>query len=197
MSRPLHSLSLTTKRRDVACRRCRSPASAECVRLNCVSFGATREPRGAMATGTTAHEASAAFLRLDVRGRHGRVPRRRRRRRPACCGIISKDLPDYSQLQDYEPPVMTRVHAADGSLLAEYARERRLYMPIQAVPKLVHQRLHRGRGQEFLRARRPRFRRHRARGACSMCRTTAPAAGRRAPRPSPSRSPRTSCSPTR
>ena len=49
----------------------------------------------------------------------------------------SKDLPDYSQLQDYEPPVMTRVHAADGSLVGEYARERRLYIPIQAVPKLV------------------------------------------------------------
>jgi penicillin-binding protein 1A len=50
---------------------------------------------------------------------------------------FSKDLPDYSQLQDYEPPVMTRVHASDGALLAEYARERRLYIPIQAVPKLV------------------------------------------------------------
>jgi penicillin-binding protein 1A len=49
----------------------------------------------------------------------------------------SKDLPDYSQLQDYEPPVMTRVHATDGSLLAEYARERRLYLPIQAIPKRV------------------------------------------------------------
>src|SRR6202795_690164 len=49
----------------------------------------------------------------------------------------SKDLPDYSQLQDYEPPVMTRVHAADGALLAEYAKERRLYLPIQAIPKLV------------------------------------------------------------
>ena len=58
----------------------------------------------------------------------------------AAAGLLwhfSKDLPDYSQLQDYEPPVMTRVHAADGSLLAEYARERRLYLPIQAVPKLV------------------------------------------------------------
>ena len=32
---------------------------------------------------------------------------------------------------------MTRVHAADGALLAEYARERRLYLPIQAVPKMV------------------------------------------------------------
>lgn len=50
---------------------------------------------------------------------------------------FSKDLPDYSQLQDYEPPVMTRVHAGDGSLVAEYARERRLYVPIQAVPKQV------------------------------------------------------------
>ncbi len=49
----------------------------------------------------------------------------------------SQGLPDYSQLKDYEPPVMTRVHAADGSLLAEYAKERRLYLPIQAVPKLV------------------------------------------------------------
>src|SRR6201994_3464467 len=50
---------------------------------------------------------------------------------------FSRDLPDYTQLQDYEPPVMTRVHATDGALLAEYARERRLYLPIQAVPKLV------------------------------------------------------------
>src|ERR1700750_1065284 len=58
----------------------------------------------------------------------------------ATAGMIwhfSKDLPDYSQLQDYEPPVMTRIHATDGSLLGEYAKERRLYLPIQAVPKLV------------------------------------------------------------
>ena len=34
----------------------------------------------------------------------------------------SKDLPDHATLADYEPPVMTRVHATDGSLLAEYAR---------------------------------------------------------------------------
>lgn len=50
---------------------------------------------------------------------------------------FSQDLPDYSQLQNYEPPVMTRIHAADGSLLAEYARERRLYLPIQNIPDLV------------------------------------------------------------
>src|SRR6201747_3116782 len=58
----------------------------------------------------------------------------------AAAGAIwhfSRDLPDYSQLQDYEPPVMTRVHASDGALLGEYSKERRLYLPIQAVPKLV------------------------------------------------------------
>src|SRR5262249_57648313 len=58
----------------------------------------------------------------------------------AAAGLLwhfSKDLPDYSQLQAYEPPVMTRVHAVDGALVAEYAKERRLYIPIQAVPKLV------------------------------------------------------------
>ena len=58
----------------------------------------------------------------------------------AAAGLIwhySRDLPDYSQLQDYEPPVMTRVHASDGALLGEYSKERRLYLPIQAVPKLV------------------------------------------------------------
>ncbi|MCA1952451.1 MAG: penicillin-binding protein 1A [Hyphomicrobiales bacterium] len=49
----------------------------------------------------------------------------------------SQDLPDHAQLEKYEPPVTTRIHAADGTLLAEYARERRLYLPIQAVPKLV------------------------------------------------------------
>src|SRR3978361_1878135 len=58
----------------------------------------------------------------------------------AAAGLIwhySKDLPDYSQLQDYEPPVMTRVPASDGALLREYSKERRLYLPIQAVPKIV------------------------------------------------------------
>ncbi len=49
----------------------------------------------------------------------------------------SQDLPDHAALANYEPPVMTRVHAADGSLLAEYAHERRLYLPIQAMPKII------------------------------------------------------------
>jgi penicillin-binding protein 1A len=37
-----------------------------------------------------------------------------------------QDLPDYSQLKNYEPPVMTRVHAADGRQIEEKSRGRRL-----------------------------------------------------------------------
>ena len=48
---------------------------------------------------------------------------------------ISADLPDYQVLANYEPKVTTRLHAADGSLMAEYAKERRLFLPIQAIPK--------------------------------------------------------------
>lgn len=50
---------------------------------------------------------------------------------------LTKDLPDYTVLKDYQPPVTTRVHAADGTLLAEYARERRLFQPIETIPPVV------------------------------------------------------------
>ena len=40
---------------------------------------------------------------------------------------LNQDLPDYTKLANYEPPVMTRVHAGDGELIGEFARERRLY----------------------------------------------------------------------
>ncbi len=52
---------------------------------------------------------------------------------------VSAQLPDYTVLKDYQPPVTTRVHAADGTLLAEFARERRLFQPIETVPPLLVQ----------------------------------------------------------
>jgi penicillin-binding protein 1A len=52
---------------------------------------------------------------------------------------MSKGLPDYKQLALYEPPVMTRVHAADGTLVAEYAEQRRLFVPINDIPKKLIQ----------------------------------------------------------
>jgi penicillin-binding protein 1A len=48
-----------------------------------------------------------------------------------------RDLPDYRQLADYDPEVMTRVFAGDGRLLAEYAVEKRVFVPIRAIPKPV------------------------------------------------------------
>ena len=50
---------------------------------------------------------------------------------------ISKDLPDYEKLSNYKPPVITRVHAGDGRLIAEFAKERRIYVPVQVMPKMV------------------------------------------------------------
>jgi len=62
----------------------------------------------------------------------------------AACGFVGitlwhfgRDLPDYQQLAHYQPPIMTRVQADDGRLLAEYATERRIFVPIQAIPKPV------------------------------------------------------------
>ena len=51
----------------------------------------------------------------------------------------SKTLPEYNQLAKYEPPVMSRVHAANGELLAEYANQRRLFVPVDAIPdRVIH-----------------------------------------------------------
>ena len=55
----------------------------------------------------------------------------------AYVGSLLEDLPDFEVLANYEPPVTTRVYASDGDLMSEYARERRLYLPIQAVPERV------------------------------------------------------------
>ncbi len=50
-----------------------------------------------------------------------------------------RDLPDYKQLANYEPPVVSRIYAGDGSLIKEYAREKRLFVPISAIPPKVTQ----------------------------------------------------------
>ena len=48
-----------------------------------------------------------------------------------------RSLPDYKQLEKYEPAVMTRVHAGDGRLLAEFAVEKRVFVPIDSIPPKV------------------------------------------------------------
>lgn len=46
-----------------------------------------------------------------------------------------RDLPDYRQLANYEPSIVTRIHAGDGSLLTEFARQQRLFVPVNAIPE--------------------------------------------------------------
>ncbi len=50
---------------------------------------------------------------------------------------FGRGLPDYQQLADYESPTVTRVHAGDGRLLAEFAKQKRVFVPIGAMPKRV------------------------------------------------------------
>lgn len=55
-------------------------------------------------------------------------------------GIFSyygNDLPDHSQLKDYQPPIVTRLYAGDGRLLAEFAQEKRVFIAIENIPDLV------------------------------------------------------------
>src|SRR6185437_14925374 len=51
----------------------------------------------------------------------------------------SADLPDVDGLRNYKPPVMSRVYAGDARLLTELAAERRIFVPIGAIPPIVRQ----------------------------------------------------------
>ncbi len=51
----------------------------------------------------------------------------------------AQTIPDHTQLAVYEPPTVTRIHAGDGRLLSEYAYEKRVFVPIEAIPDHVKQ----------------------------------------------------------
>ena len=50
-----------------------------------------------------------------------------------------KSVDDYRQLATYEPPITSRLYAADGRLLAEYASEKRAFVPYEVIPKQLVQ----------------------------------------------------------
>src|SRR5471030_352140 len=50
---------------------------------------------------------------------------------------LMRDLPSVETLQVYEPPITTRVYAGNGTVLGEYAHERRIFVPATFIPKLV------------------------------------------------------------
>jgi len=50
---------------------------------------------------------------------------------------FSSDLPDYKILANYKPPISSRVHSGEGQLIAEYAIQKRLFVPYDSIPKKV------------------------------------------------------------
>lgn len=52
---------------------------------------------------------------------------------------LARDLPSHERLATYEPPITSRVHAGDGTLIAEFAEEHRVFVPIESIPDHVVQ----------------------------------------------------------
>ena len=65
---------------------------------------------------------------------------------------LEAGLPDYRWLADYQPQQMSRIYAADSQLMAELANERRVFVPIEAIPTRLQ--------QAFISAEDQRFREH-------------------------------------
>ena len=50
---------------------------------------------------------------------------------------FSIGLPDYKKLSNYQPPISSRVYSDQGKLIAEYALEKRLFVPFESIPEKV------------------------------------------------------------
>ena len=50
---------------------------------------------------------------------------------------FSIGLPDYKKLSNYQPPISSRVYSEDRKLIAEYAIEKRLFIPFESIPDKV------------------------------------------------------------
>ena len=50
---------------------------------------------------------------------------------------FSIGLPDYKKLSNYQPPISSRVYSTNNRLIAEYAVEKRLFIPYEAIPDKV------------------------------------------------------------
>ena len=46
-------------------------------------------------------------------------------------------MPDYKKLSKYEPPISSRVYSEDGSLIAEYSLQKRLFVPYKSIPDKI------------------------------------------------------------
>ncbi len=51
--------------------------------------------------------------------------------------IYSNDIPDYKFLKNYKPPVSSKVYSGNGNLVADFSKEKRVFVPFNSIPKNV------------------------------------------------------------
>jgi len=50
---------------------------------------------------------------------------------------FSNNIPDYKFLKNYKPPVSSKMYSGDGDLVADFSKEKRIFIPFDAIPKKV------------------------------------------------------------
>ena len=49
----------------------------------------------------------------------------------------SNNIPDYRFLKSYKPPVSSKVYSGNGDLVADFSKEKRIFIPFNSIPKNV------------------------------------------------------------
>ena len=50
---------------------------------------------------------------------------------------FSNSIPDYRFLKNYKPPVSSKMYSGNGELVADFSKEKRIFVPYEAIPKNV------------------------------------------------------------
>ncbi len=50
---------------------------------------------------------------------------------------FSNNIPDYKFLKNYKPPVSSKVYSGKGDLVADFSKEKRIFVPYNSIPKNV------------------------------------------------------------
>ena len=50
---------------------------------------------------------------------------------------FSNSIPDYRFLKNYMPPVSSKMYSGNGELVADFSKEKRIFVPYEAIPKSV------------------------------------------------------------
>ena len=50
---------------------------------------------------------------------------------------FSNNIPDYKFLNNYKPPVSSKVYSGNGDLVADFSKEKRIFVPYRSIPSNV------------------------------------------------------------